>query len=166
MTTALSFGALLLVTSLMGMNSLRLTRANVAARRELQTQQALRDEQTRKVEEHSRQVEQERAAAEAARQAADLANQAKSKFLAVMSHELRTPLNAIGGYVQLLELGIHGPVTEAQLDTLGRVTRAQQHLLRLINEVLHLARIEAGRVEYAAEELSLGDLVADVTPLV
>jgi PAS domain S-box-containing protein len=103
---------------------------------------------------------------ERARAAADEANQAKSRFLANMSHELRTPLNAIGGYVQLLELEIHGPVTDAQRDTLGRVTRAQQHLLRLINEVLHLARIEAGRVEYTTEALSLGDLVADVTPLV
>src|SRR5688500_1695710 len=76
-----------------------------------------------------------------ARQAADEANKAKSTFLANMSHELRTPLNAIGGYVQLLEMGVHGPVTDAQRDALLRIDRSQRLLLRLINDVLNLSRI-------------------------
>jgi signal transduction histidine kinase len=97
---------------------------------------------------------------------AEDANRAKSAFLAVMSHELRTPLNAIGGYVQLLEMGIHGPVTDAQREALGRVDRSQKHLLRLINEVLNLARIEAGRVEFMLEDVDLEALMADVTPMV
>jgi PAS domain S-box-containing protein len=100
------------------------------------------------------------------RQIADDANQAKSKFLAVMSHELRTPLNAIAGYVQLIEMGVHGPVTADQLVALDRVRRSQLHLLRLINDVLNLARIEAGRVEYNIRSVSLADVVTTVMPMV
>jgi PAS domain S-box-containing protein len=100
------------------------------------------------------------------RQIADDANQAKSKFLAVMSHELRTPLNAIAGYVQLIEMGVHGPVTEGQLVALDRIRRSQLHLLRLINDVLNLARIEAGRVEYQIRSISLADVVRTVMPMV
>ena len=62
-------------------------------------------------------------------------------------------------------MGIHGPVTDAQRDALGRIARAQQHLLRLINEVLNLARVESGRVEYTIEPMSVADVVATVTPL-
>jgi len=100
------------------------------------------------------------------RQIADDANQAKSKFLAVMSHELRTPLNAIAGYVQLIEMGVHGPVTEDQLVALDRIHRSQLHLLRLINDVLNLARIEAGRVDYKIRSIALADVVATVMPMV
>ncbi len=107
----------------------------------------------------SEELERQRAAAEEA-------NRAKSSFLAVMSHELRTPLNAIAGYVQLLEMGIHGPVTEAQLGALDRIARGQQHLLRLINDVLNLARIESGRVEYMVEDVDVPELMAAVTPMV
>ncbi|HET7189701.1 MAG TPA: ATP-binding protein, partial [Gemmatimonadaceae bacterium] len=94
------------------------------------------------------------------------ANRAKSAFLAAMSHELRTPLNAIGGYVQLLEMGIHGPVTTAQSDALGKVARSQRHLLRLINEVLNLARIEAGSVNYDVRRVSVREIVDAVLPMV
>ncbi|HEU0300675.1 MAG TPA: PAS domain-containing sensor histidine kinase, partial [Longimicrobium sp.] len=102
---------------------------------------------------------------ERARAAAEEANRAKSTFLAVMSHELRTPLNAIAGYVQLLQMGIHGPVTPAQLEALDRVDRSQRHLLRLINDVLNLARIESGRVDYAVEEVPLAEVVDAVMPM-
>ena len=106
------------------------------------------------------------AAIRRARDEAEAANRAKSEFLAVMSHELRTPLNAIAGYAQLLSMGIHGPVTEAQQQALGRITHSQRHLLTLINDVLNLARIEAGRVEYRIEEVELAALVAGVAPMV
>jgi signal transduction histidine kinase len=111
------------------------------------------------LEVRTKEMERERAAAEHA-------NQAKSSFLAVMSHELRTPLNAIGGYVQLLEMGIHGPVNEPQLVALERIERSQQHLLRLVNDVLNLARIESGRVDYLLEDIAVRDLLAEVTPMV
>jgi signal transduction histidine kinase len=91
------------------------------------------------------------AAAEAARGEAVAANQAKSDFLAVMSHEIRTPINAILGYTQLMELGLSGPVTEAQRAQLERVRSSGHHLLGLVNEVLDVAKVEAGELSVARE---------------
>ncbi|HEY4306462.1 MAG TPA: histidine kinase dimerization/phospho-acceptor domain-containing protein, partial [Gemmatimonadaceae bacterium] len=88
-----------------------------------------------------------------AREAAEAASRAKSDFLAAMSHELRTPLNAIGGYAELLELGIRGPVSDEQRQDLKRIQVSQQHLLTLIGSVLDLSRIESGRVNYAIEQV-------------
>ena len=84
----------------------------------------------------------------------------------MMSHELRTPLNAIGGYVQLIEMGVHGPVNDAQREALGRVTRSQQHLLRLINDLLNLARIESGRIDYDLQAISLDEVVQATIPMI
>jgi PAS domain S-box-containing protein len=101
-----------------------------------------------------------------ARHALEAASRAKSEFLAVMSHELRTPLNAIGGYAQLIELGIHGPVTPEQRHALDRIQRGQQHLLGLINAVLNYAKLEGGHVEYRATDVPVGEALAEVTALV
>ncbi len=104
--------------------------------------------------------------AEAARQRAEEANAAKAEFLAVMSHELRTPLNAIAGHTQLMELGIHGPLTDLQRDALGRIQRNQQYLLALINDVLNFAKLEAGRVEFASADVSVAEVVADIAGII
>jgi signal transduction histidine kinase len=103
-----------------------------------------------------------RAEAEAARAEAEAANRAKSDFLAAMSHDLRTPLNAIGGYAQLLDLGVHGPVTDAQREALARVRRAQEHLLTLINDILHFARIEAGKLELEIGAVDVESLLGEL----
>ena len=81
-------------------------------------------------------------------QAADAANRSKAEFLAVMSHELRTPLNSIGGYVDLLEMELRGPLTDSQKSDLQRIKRGQEHLLRIINDILNFTRLEATEVKY------------------
>jgi signal transduction histidine kinase len=111
---------------------------------------------------NARLVEAERAA----RADAEAASKTKSDFLATMSHELRTPLNAIAGHVQLIDMGLYGPVSDAQRDALARVERAQRHLLGLINDVLNYARIEAGRVEYDLSPVPIHELLLDVLPMV
>ena len=80
-----------------------------------------------------------------ARLMAEHANNAKTQFLRAMSHELRTPLNAISGYTEILEMGIRGVVNPAQVKDLGRIKRASAYLLRLINDVLTIARLEGAR---------------------
>ena len=110
--------------------------------------------------------ERARADAEARRAEAEAASQAKGLFLANMSHELRTPLNAIGGYTQLLDMGLHGPVTDDQKGALGRIQTAQTRLLSLINDVLNYAKLESGKVEYDVRAVDVRDVVAEVTPLV
>ena len=104
--------------------------------------------------------------AEAARAEAEAANRTKSEFLAVMSHELRTPLNAIGGYAELIEMGIRGPVTPQQRDDLRRVQTSQRHLLGLINEVLNYAKLETGAVHYDVDDVRVRDALAGAEALV
>jgi two-component system sensor histidine kinase/response regulator len=94
----------------------------------------------------NRDLEARTSEAEQARKDAEAASRTKSEFLAMMSHELRTPLNAIGGYAQLIEDGVNGPVNAEQQKSLGRIRRNQEHLLTLINDVLNFARTESGRV--------------------
>jgi PAS domain S-box-containing protein len=96
----------------------------------------------------------------AARAEAETANQAKADFLTMMSHELRTPLNAIGGYAELIEMGVHGPVSDEQRVALERIQRSQRHLLGLINGVLNFAKVDAGAVLYDFEPVPLHEVLA------
>ncbi len=97
-----------------------------------------------------------------ARETAEAASAAKSEFLSSMSHELRTPLNAILGFAQLLERDRKRPLDERQLERLGYVLRGGEHLLRLIDDVLDLSRIEAGRLAVSAEPVDVRDVLAEV----
>jgi PAS domain S-box-containing protein len=97
---------------------------------------------------------------------AETANRAKGEFLAAMSHELRTPLNAIGGYAQLIQLGLSGPVTDEQMEQLERIQRSQQHLLGVINDILNFSRIEAGQVAYDIGPVAMDEVVDAVAPMV
>jgi PAS domain S-box-containing protein len=98
--------------------------------------------------------------------AAETANRVKAEFLAAMSHELRTPLNAIGGYAELMEMGVAGPVSAQQREYLERIRTGQLHLLAIINDLLNYSRIESGQVIYEIEPLDLRSLVESVRALV
>ncbi|WP_181703147.1 response regulator [Chthonobacter albigriseus] len=103
---------------------------------------------------------------EAAREAAVQATQVKSEFLANMSHELRTPLNAIIGYSQLLQQDAEDAGQTDAIADLKKIEGAGQHLLKIINDILDLSKIEAGRMEVYLEPVDVGGLIRDVEMLV
>jgi PAS domain S-box-containing protein len=97
-----------------------------------------------------------------ARALAEAASSAKSEFLSSMSHELRTPLNAILGFAQLLRRDKKAPLTDRHLERVDHVLKGGEHLLRLIDDILDLSRIEAGRVTVSLEQVRLGEVLSDV----
>ena len=101
-----------------------------------------------------------------ARDEAEQANQAKSEFLSSMSHELRTPMNAILGFGQMLEFNPDEPLTKEQKSCVGYIMKGGEHLLELINEVLELSKIEAGKVDLSIEEVSSVSVIEECLPLV
>jgi signal transduction histidine kinase len=124
---------------------------------------SLRDVTDRKhAEERAQQLVFEREA----RLEAEAASRAKSEFLAIMSHELRTPLNAVLGYSELLELGISGPLTEKMREQVGRIRMSAKHLLGLVNDILDLAKVEAGRLSVSTGPASAAGTVAAAISLI
>jgi signal transduction histidine kinase/DNA-binding NarL/FixJ family response regulator len=111
-----------------------------------------------------RMLEESNAQLAAAKLAAESANQAKSVFISQMSHELRTPLNGILGYAQLLHRSPE--LTEQQRDGLAIIERSGEHLLTLVNDLLDLAKIEAGKLELRDESIDLESLLQHVTDLI
>jgi signal transduction histidine kinase len=101
----------------------------------------------------------DRDAAEKARAAAMAANRAKSDFLATMSHEIRTPINAVMGYTELMELGLSGPLTDAQRLQLARIRTSTEHLMELVTGILDVAKIESRSMQVEREEAPIGATV-------
>jgi signal transduction histidine kinase len=101
---------------------------------------------------------------------AETADRAKTAFLRAMGHELRTPLNAIGGYIDLLDMGLRGPVTESQHSDFARVRNNQLHLAAIITEILNFARVGSGSVSYALSDVngcdSLRHAIELIEPLI
>ncbi len=98
-----------------------------------------------------------------AKQEAEKSNEAKSEFLARMSHELRTPLNAILGFTQLMQM--ENNVPELQGKNLLQISKAGEHLLALINEVLDLSKIDSGNMSYSLENIAIGCFLSDMASL-
>ena len=117
-------------------------------------------DRTQEIQQANQALQQAKALAETAQQSAESANQAKSRFLANISHELRTPLNVILGYAQLMTR--HQTLTDEQRENLDIIVRSGQHLLLLINDILDLAKIEAGRISLNTRSIDLYHVLDDM----
>ena len=123
---------------------------------------SLRDVSERRKAEEKPALEELRAA----KAAADAANQAKSEFLANMSHELRTPLNAVIGFTELVVDEKFGPVNSIQKEFLNDALQSGRHLLSLINDILDLSKVEAGKLEFKPSDVDVERLVCDSPTMV
>ena len=134
-----------------------------AAARDVTARKRAEEELAHHREHLETEVQQRTAELVLARDAAEAANKAKSAFLANMSHELRTPLNAILGFSTLLRKDEQ--LSEGQRRNLDIINRSGEHLLTLINDVLEMAKIEAGRIKLEEAQFDLGDMVRDITDM-
>jgi PAS domain S-box-containing protein len=114
-----------------------------------------------------RKAAEERRVADARRIAeAESASRTKSEFLTALSHEIRTPINATLGYAELLMMGIGGEMTVQQSEYLQRIRGSQEHLLRIINDLLNYGRIEARQMQYDITDVPLAEVIETVLPMV
>jgi len=162
LTTALSIVTILVYTSLFALYSYSQTRSLVRTRQEVLEKNRKIEEQHAEVERARHAAEEQRASAQEATRVAQAANDAKSSFLANMSHELRTPLNAIIGYSEMLVEDSQEAGYADLVPDLEKIRTAGKHLLGLINSVLDLSKIEAGKMALFVETFSIASLVDDV----
>jgi signal transduction histidine kinase len=162
LTIALSIAAILVYTSLFALYSYSQTRSLIRTRQEIEVQSRKIEEQHAELERARNAAEEQRAAAEEAKAAAESANEAKSSFLANMSHELRTPLNAIIGYSEMIIEDAQDSGDEALVPDLEKIRTAGRHLLGLINSVLDMSKIEAGKMALFVETFDVAKLVDEV----
>ena len=120
----------------------------------------------RKVSEYAMELRNKNEQLARALEAARLATEAKSRFLAGVSHELRTPLNGIIGFSEMMYDAKLGPVSEDHKDVLGDILTSARHLLQLINDILDLSKVEAGRMEFHPEMSRIDGLVNEVRDVV
>lgn len=132
---------------------------------ELRVQAAHLEEQAAELQALNEELAQRTEDAVRARREAETADRAKSEFLASMSHELRTPINAIIGYAELLDMGIGGELSTEQRHHVERVRASSRHLLTLINDVLDLAKIEAGHMTVEHTKAPIGPAISDAVSL-
>src|SRR3972149_724904 len=121
-----------------------------------------KQELERKVQERTQELAQKNVLFQAAMEQAQESDRLKTQFLANMSHELRTPLNAIIGFSQVMLEGIDGEISEIQRKDLTAIYNSGMHLLGLINDILDIAKIEAGRMELNLEMINLGEVIQSV----
>src|SRR5437867_4215382 len=135
-------------------------------RRRIEAVEQLNADLERKVEQRTRELQELNQRLLESNEALQRANRLKSEFLANMSHELRTPLNAIIGFSELMKEGIHGSLNEEQKDFVSDIHDAGRHLLSLINSILDLSKIEAGRMSLSREEFAFSLLIRDCITVV
>jgi PAS domain S-box-containing protein len=126
------------------------------------TERNLAEVAARKVAQYAMELRNKNEQLARALDAARSATEAKSRFLASVSHELRTPLNGIIGFSELMHDGKLGPVAEDHRDVLGDILTSARHLLQLINDILDLSKVEAGRMEFRPESSRIQNLVSEV----
>jgi PAS domain S-box-containing protein len=137
----------------------------IRSRRDV-TERNLATMAARKVEQYAMELRNKNEQLGSALDAARSATEAKSRFLASVSHELRTPLNGIIGFSEMMYDGRLGPVTEDQKEVMSDVLASARHLLQLINDILDLSKVEAGRMEFRPEGCRLDSLVCEVRDIV